>query len=95
MIIKTQIIFSFDTETVGLYGKPFAISYVIFNYNGEELESGYISCPIENAKGEPSNRKWILKNVVPHLPKNTNCNTPQELCEMFYDVWMRCKEKYK
>lgn len=96
MTPTSQVIFSFDAETIGLYGDPFAVSYVICDRNtGKELEKGYLSCPFENASGKDSDRAWVLKNVVPHLPKETNCNTPDEVCETFYQTWMKTKEKYK
>ena len=77
MTPANRVIFSIDAETVGLYGDPFAVAYSVCDCDGgKELENGYSSCPFENAKGEVSNREWVSKNVVPHLPKETNCNTP-------------------
>src|ERR1700678_3245495 len=95
MISQNSIIFSFDAETVGLYGEPFAVSYVVCNLDGEELESSYISCPLENATRDNSNREWVLKNVIPHIPQETNCKTPKELCEAFYKIWIGIKSKHK
>lgn len=95
MDLKNTIIFSFDGETIGLYGEPFAISYVVCNLEGEELENGYISCPIENANGDSSNREWVFEHVIPHIPGKTNYETPKELCEAFYRIWIDIKSKYK
>ena len=96
MTPTNRVLFSFDAETIGLYGEPFAVSYVICDCNdGKELEKGYLSCPFENAKGGISDREWVFKNVIPHLPKETNCNTPEEVCEKFYSAWMKTKETYK
>lgn len=90
-----SVIFSIDAETVGLYGEPFAVGYTVYNAQGVELESNYMSCPSKNAKGTLSDREWVEKNVVPHLPKEYDCETPQELCEKVYTTWMDLKRKYK
>jgi len=51
----------------------------VYGPEGNELEHAYISCPFANAKGTESDREWVALNVVPHLPSQYECNTPQEL----------------
>src|SRR5689334_16849565 len=90
-----KVIFSIDAETIGLYGEPFAIGYTVTNFEGKELEHGYLSCPQEAAKGNHLNREWVQINVIPHLPSETTYDSPAALCEAIYQVWMRIKGEYK
>lgn len=89
-----KVIFSMDAETIGLYGEPFAFAYVVCDENGYELENGFLNCPADNAKGTEENRKWIVQNVIPKLPAETNCKNPDELCNKIYEIWMRIKNQY-
>lgn len=89
-----RVIFLLDAETVGLYGDPFAISYAVYDFEGQELEAGYLSCPFETAHGDKSDRDWVTKNVIPYLSKETQYKGPNELIDAFYLIWRKIKEKY-
>jgi hypothetical protein len=90
-----KVIFSIDAETMGLYGEPFAIGYIVTDLEGNELEGNYIACPFEKAQGLESNKKWVAANVLPNLPKETDFDDPHSLCEALYEIWLNMKQKYE
>jgi len=68
-LIKTNIdsyymkkILSFDAETNGLWGKPFAIAAIIYGEDGQELTHFIGRCPIEGETNE-----WVAQNVLPQM----------------------------
>jgi hypothetical protein len=98
MEVTSPVIFSFDVETVGLYGEPFAFGWVLLSLDKEtpkEIESGYEACPISTANGDAEGRQWVLTHVVPSLPKKTTVNNPTELYEKVWKVWEEVKKRYK
>jgi hypothetical protein len=72
-IPKLRVVF--DVESVGLYGEAFAVGWVVIDSAGCEIESGILSCPLEQAKGADQDRDWVKTHVVPALPK-PNCADP-------------------
>jgi hypothetical protein len=60
---------SIDVESVGLYGEPFAIGWVLYE-NKVEIESGLLQCNVDNAEGTVANKEWVKENVVPALQNN-------------------------
>lgn len=89
--------FSFDVESVGLFGRPFAVGWVVVNQDGEELDSGYLSYPVLLHKTEDA---WVLENVVPALPVDQdghtefNCGYEYDMLERFWEAWTEAKKKY-
>lgn len=95
LVQKNAVFMSFDVESIGLYGEVFAIAYSSCDRDGQEIDKGYYSCPSESAKGSLKNREWVAKNVLPHLPQESQYKNPDELCEAVYGIWMDLKSKYK
>jgi hypothetical protein len=94
-MIPSRVIFSIDAETIGLYGQHFAIGYTIKNFEGKELENGYLACPAENVTGTGLSREWVQKNVIPSLKDQPiTHNNSRELYEEVYKVWMKVKKQY-
>ena len=54
-------ILSFDAETNGLWGKPFAIAAIVY-VDGEETNTFIGRCPIEGPT-----LPWVAENVIPTL----------------------------
>ncbi|MBI2473902.1 hypothetical protein HYV70_05120 [Candidatus Uhrbacteria bacterium] len=59
---KPQKVFSFDAETNGLWGQPFAIGAIIYNEEGVETARFVGRCPIV---GEVD--RWVEENVLPQI----------------------------
>lgn len=55
-------IFSFDAETNGLWGKPFAIGALVYDAEGNEVARFVGRCPIEGKVNE-----WVAENVLPNM----------------------------
>jgi len=59
-------IFSFDAETNGLWGQPFAVGAIVYEYDGnnsiEEVVRFSGRCPIEGDVNE-----WVKDNVLPQM----------------------------
>jgi len=81
-------LFVFDVESVGLYGEGFAVAFTVQDSDGNEVESGYIGCPIGSAEGGEEDRKWVKANVCPHLPEVTH-HSPRAVRYWF---WQKLQE---
>lgn len=102
---------SFDVESIGLFGPPFAFGYVVVDEKGEEYESGiygwdFRSHPLTEAYENYStsrwditedNLEWVEKNVLPTLPDGwVTCSGLKEFCSQVYSkVWSRCKRDHE
>jgi hypothetical protein len=88
--------FSVDVESVGLYGYPFAVAYIIFNKNGVIVDKHLEYCPIDTEKSLKSDVEWIKTNVL-HYFKNVEytCGDVGELYKKFWDNWIRAKNRYE
>lgn len=83
----------FDVESVGLQGEGFAVGWVLLDKAGTEIDSGYAACPSDAAAGTAADRKWIEKNIVPHLPQPMLA-TPRQVRDYFWnEVWMPLKNR--
>lgn len=91
---KDWHIFSIDAETNGLYGQHFALAWTVRNQKGAELEKNYLACPLDQAKGNDNSADWVIKNVIPVLPKTVNCDNPKKLIQKFYDSFIHIIDKY-
>lgn len=58
-------IFSFDAETNGIWGEPFAIGAVVMQH-GRIIDQYVASCELENPV------EWVKDNVLPHCPRPTH-----------------------
>jgi hypothetical protein len=79
--------FSFDVESNGLFGRPFAVGWVIVDDQGKEYDSGYlcVKCIIDD--------EWVVKNVLPALP-DPNCWDEVDMLQEFWNAWKHAKEHY-
>lgn len=82
----------FDVESMGLYGDPFAVGFVVIDATGKELDFGTFVCPTSNLHCTKENREWLAKHVFPHIPNYTH-TTPDGIAEAFWGVWMQWKER--
>lgn len=80
-------VMTLDVESVGLHGEGFAVGWSVRNKQGQEIDSGYLGCPIVTAKGEDSDRLWVAENICPHLPE-PNCVNPYEVRSRFWEKWI-------
>lgn len=79
-------IFSFDAETNGLWGTPFAIAAVVYE-NGKEVSSFAARCSI----ADPIN-DWVIDNVLPNITDMPiDCDNYQHLLEHFSRYYMSVK----
>lgn len=79
-------VFSFDVESIGLYGPAFAVGYVVLDTSNPkvELESGIFSCDPLDVSGTYNNHVWVAANV-PSLP--ITAENPSEMRSQFWDRW--------
>ena len=80
--------FSFDVESVGLFGPPFAFGYCVVDENGKEHESGIhgwdyrplvdLFQKLLQDNPDPQwtfakeDQEWVAQNVIPGLPEGWN-----------------------
>ncbi len=93
--------FSFDVESDGLFGKPFAVGWVIVDEKGEELEADYLGCPHMFMMPEDA---WVVENVLPALPDFklsaperfdwANCHHDYDMLLLFWAAWTKAKKDY-
>lgn len=86
-------IFSFDVETIGLYGEVFAVGAVILSNENKEINSLFLRADDKLANGFDDDRKWIRENVIPNLYP-INCTSLYELRNKFWEFYTKCLEKY-
>ena len=79
-----------DCESVGLHGETYAYGYVLITEQGETLETGYGGCASILAEGNQDDRRWVEKNIDPHLPEPT-AESIFDLRSKFWDVWSKHK----
>lgn len=91
--------FSFDVESEGLLGSPFAVGWVIVDSDGNEIRDGYLAC--EMAGEAPlSDIEWVEQNVLPVLPRFSstdsyyNCSDIEEVLRLFWKAWRDAKQEF-
>lgn len=103
-IFKMSHYLSFDVESVGLFGPPFAVGYVVVTEKGEEVGNGLLGWDYHNNLDELvessasrwstalGDQLWVEENVIPALPKGwANCKTQGDLYQSFYMAWQSYK----
>lgn len=95
--------FVIRTQSIGLYGEPFATGYCIIDEKGVEYEKGYITCSVDEAKGLKSDYDWVKEKVIPNLPELNKSirelnyikvRNPDELCDVIWQIWLNAKNTY-
>jgi len=101
--------FVFDVETVGLYGPPFALGYVVCDKDGIELESNgfwvnvFQPTTLQSYKQDWSftdqDVKWVKENVLPAVRTSGENHlhertTMNELLLQFWKLWEFAKKMY-
>jgi hypothetical protein len=93
--MKPEFYFVLDVESVGLYGLGFAVGWVVINGDGQEVTSGYLACPYNEALHSGSlteDHQWVEKNVIPNLDV-PNCLTLPDLYERFWSTWLEWRSR--
>lgn len=81
-------LFSFDVESIGVHGEPFAYGYVVVDMaSGRELENGGAYMPSGMARGERDDREWALENVSTAILRKVP--RWEELAKAFAADWSR------
>jgi len=106
-MMERKYYFSFDVESVGLLGRPFAVGWVIVDETGKEYEEGCLvsGTPIAIIKESA----WIIENVIPALPEfsersfledeyyispSSNCYDEYDMYEKFWKAWTEAEKDY-
>ena len=88
--------FSFDVESVGLFGPPFAVGWVVVDELNAEYEAGLLVLPMPQV--DQVAEDWLRKNVLPHLPQPHFNNGYLEdfpvLARRFWQAWTDAKRTY-
>ena len=95
--------FIFDVESVGLHGEGFSVAGGIYreapSHEGKlygdrlhRIDHFAFHCDPANAQGTDSDREWIAANVTTH-PRSVERDTPKEVRDLFWNVWMRYKNQ--
>jgi hypothetical protein len=80
-------ILSFDVESYGLYGAPFAVGAVLYE-DAREVDSFFLRITVPSLKGvSPNDEYWLERHVFSHLPKGPSVDTQEELIESFSSYW--------
>ena len=79
--------FSFDVETDGLYGEPFAIAAAVVDENGAVLDQFCEKCVSPGITDD-----WTKKNCLPYLGEIPDCESRAALRERFWAFYMRYRE---
>lgn len=85
-------IFSFDVESMGLLGPPFAVGWVVLE-DGVETSSGYASIDhrsFPTSVCSPEEYAWLEQNVFPVLPPPVQGSTPKGMYSAFWNAWLDC-----
>ncbi len=78
--------FVFDVESVGLHGEGFAVGFVILDHEGNKLEEGLYSCPINTARGiRKEDIDWVNENVTTF--GITSHPSPWQMRQAFWEKW--------
>ena len=79
--------FSFDAETDGLYGEPFAVAAVVMDEEGRILDRFCEKCE------EPGVRDaWTRENCLPWLADIPKCESRAALRERFWQFYRKHRE---
>lgn len=96
--------FSFDVESVGLFGPPFAVGWVIVDETGKEHQQGFLGVDFEYVepihhlilwRSTKSDKKWVRENVLPTLPSiHPNTKSLVDLASTFWEWWVKAKREF-
>jgi len=91
-----QTDFCFDVESYGLHGEGFAVGVVVVDREtGEEQQSFFASCPVEETAGFVENsdtHTWLKEHVLVHLQAPTHL-TPREVRHAFWKFYQSVNHK--
>lgn len=87
----TNLIFSFDVESLGLYGEGFAVGAVVLD-DGKIADKCIFNCDIKNCdnydKCPKSTLEWLDENVLKTLPE-PNCKNTKEVRDNFWQFYTK------
>ena len=79
--------FSFDVETDGLYGEPFAIAAAVVDENGQVMDQFCEKCVAPGITDA-----WTKENCLPFLGEIPDCESRAALRKHFWAFYMRYRE---
>lgn len=80
--------FVIDVESIGLHGEAFAVAGGVYLANGAPQWEFCYAIPLEEAKGNESDRNWVKANV-PQIEVTHRSGIAMR--EAFFQTWMRAK----
>jgi len=87
---REQLYMVFDVESIGLHGLDFAVGFVIVNGFGVEIQSGLMSCGVNDTFGSSEDFAWCAENI-PNIPVTHSC--PKDMREAFWAQWLCWKDR--
>jgi hypothetical protein len=87
-----ELFMVFDVESVGLHGQGYAVSHVLVDRYGTELDSACYACHPDAADGPEDGRAWIMANV-PVPQSGYNLDSPRGVRENFWRDWQTARER--
>ncbi len=89
-----ETIFSFDVESIGLFGEAFAVAGGVYSPVGPVSEFCF-SCDPALCRGTDVDREWVAKNVPPEgaQPIPITHATPRDMREAFWQEWSKARAK--
>jgi hypothetical protein len=88
--LSTPLFFVFDVESVGLHGEGFAVGFLVRDREGNALDAGRFSCPVNAARGSRDSFAWVEANIPKLEPTHT---APWLVRAAFWRRWMEWKAK--
>jgi len=82
--------FTFDVESIGLHGEPYAVGYVVNDPAGNELFAKSLAVFPHQAHGDADDREWVESNI-PAIP--ISHDTLEAMLDEFWADWLLWKEK--
>lgn len=93
---------SFDVESLGLFGPPFAVGFVVVNKENDLLEEGLWGYDYRNLPPRLNNDQWTIQRGDREWVENSigapeawfNCPNIYKMAEAFYSDWVGFKTIY-
>ena len=87
---KRDFFFVLDVESVGLYGKNFAVGYVVLDRHGNEVDGALLACAASAVGGSEESMEWIAEHVP---PLDITHDSPRSMRDDFWKAWLYWKAR--
>lgn len=77
----------FDVESVGLFGDPFAVGWVIIDKDGKEIQSDWKGCSYRKVSGTKKDFEWCFLNIPKEVRMgnmNTTLQRKNDILDIYY-----------